>query len=128
MFTPLIIGGRDSSLRFTELTERPKSHPVVFSGRYRPNLTENVRICLGSERNKGICLSQTYTGVPDACVCTHMHVFCTIRKGKFDIGHCAIKVKITTGLRTFSPLTIIQTARSYNSTLVQSKADIKHVC
>ena len=40
---------------------------------------------------------------------------------KFDIEHHRIKVKVTVGLQKFSPFTIIQTVRSYNSTLVQAR-------
>ena len=42
---------------------------------------------------------------------------------KFDIEHHQIKAKakVTVGLQKFSPFTTIQTARSYNSTLVQAR-------
>ena len=48
---------------------------------------------------------------------------------EFDIAHHRIKVKVTVGLQIFSPLTTIQTVRSYNSTLVQARKLIlsKHV-
>ena len=40
---------------------------------------------------------------------------------KFDIELHRIKVKVTVGLQKFSPLTTIQTVRSYSSTLVQAR-------
>ena len=40
---------------------------------------------------------------------------------KFDTEHCPIKVKVTVDLQIFSPFTTIQTVRSYNSTLAQSR-------
>ena len=48
---------------------------------------------------------------------------------EFDIEHHRIKVKVTVGLQIFSPVTTIQTVRSYNSTLVQARKLIlsKHV-
>ena len=39
---------------------------------------------------------------------------------KFDIELRRIKVKVTVGVQKFSPFTIIQTVRSYSSTLVQA--------
>ena len=38
---------------------------------------------------------------------------------KFDIGHYGIKVKVTAGVKRFSPFTTIQTVRSHNSALMQ---------
>ena len=40
---------------------------------------------------------------------------------EFDIEHNRIKVKVTVGLQKYSPFTTIQTVRSYNSTLVQTR-------
>ena len=40
--------------------------------------------------------------------------------GKFDIGYCRTKVKVTVLLGNFSPFTAMQTIRSNNSTLVQA--------
>ena len=40
---------------------------------------------------------------------------------EFDIEHQQIKVKVTVGLQIYSPFTIIQIVRSYNSTLVQTR-------
>ena len=39
---------------------------------------------------------------------------------KFDIELRRIKVKVTVGVKKFSPFTTIQTVRSYSSTLVQA--------
>ena len=39
---------------------------------------------------------------------------------KFDIELHRIKVKVTVGVKKFSPFTTIQTVRSYSSTLVQA--------
>ena len=43
------------------------------------------------------------------------------RSDEIDIEHRQIKVKVTVGLQKFFPFTIIQTVRSYNSTLVQAR-------
>ena len=43
---------------------------------------------------------------------------------KFEIEHHQIKVKVTVGLQKFSRFTTIQTVRSYNSTLVQTRKPI----
>ena len=40
---------------------------------------------------------------------------------EFDIELCRIKVKVTVGVRKFSPFTTIQTVRSCSSTLVQAR-------
>ena len=40
---------------------------------------------------------------------------------EFDIELHWIKVKVTVGVQTFSPLTTIQTVSSYSSTLVQAR-------
>ena len=40
---------------------------------------------------------------------------------EFDIEHQQIKVKVTVGLQIYSPFTIIQIVRSYNSTLVRTR-------
>ena len=40
---------------------------------------------------------------------------------EFDIKLHRIKVKVTVGVQKFSPFTIIQTVRSYSSTLVQAR-------
>ena len=40
---------------------------------------------------------------------------------KLDIKHHRINLKVTVGLQKFSPITTIQTVRSYNSTLVQAR-------
>ena len=48
---------------------------------------------------------------------------------KVDKWHCPIKIKVTVGLRNFSPFTTIQTIWSYNSTLIHARKLIfKHVC
>ena len=54
-------------------------------------------------------------------------VLCRISSEKFDIGLCLIKVKVTVGLRNFSLFTAIQTAMSYNSTLVQARKLILNI-
>ena len=48
-------------------------------------------------------------------------VVCENSSDEFDIEHHRIKVKFTVGLQKFSPFTTIQTVRSYNSTLVQTR-------
>ena len=40
---------------------------------------------------------------------------------EFDIELCRIKVKVTVGVKKFSPFTTIQTVRSYSSTLIQAR-------
>ena len=40
---------------------------------------------------------------------------------EFDIELRRIKVEVTVGVKKFSPLTTIQTVRSYSSTLVQAR-------
>ena len=40
---------------------------------------------------------------------------------EFDIELHQIKVKVTVGVQKFSPLTTVQTVRSYSSTLVQAR-------
>ena len=40
---------------------------------------------------------------------------------EFDIELCRIKVKVTVGVKKFSPFTTIQTVRSYSSTLVPAR-------
>ena len=47
---------------------------------------------------------------------------------EFDIGLRRIKVKVTVGVQKFSPLTTIQTVRSYISTLVQARNLILSMC
>ena len=44
-----------------------------------------------------------------------------IARNEFDSGLRQIKVKVTVGVQKFSPFTIIQTVRSYISTLVQAR-------
>ena len=47
---------------------------------------------------------------------------------EFDIELHRIKVKVTVGVKKFSPFITIQTARSYSSTLVQARNLILSIC
>ena len=47
---------------------------------------------------------------------------------EFDIELRRIKVKVTVGVKKFSPFTTIQTVRSYSSTLVQARNLILSMC
>ena len=89
-----------------------------------------------------ILAKHNYRVLVRVCVCIHVFfrvVFFRNMKFKylvryknnsenFDIGHYRIKVKVTAGIQTVFPFTTVQTVRSYNSTLVQARKLIKHLC
>ena len=74
---------------------------------------------------------------PCVCVCVFLHdnskrnrsrnmksehiVLYENSSDEFDIELHRIKVKVTVGVQKYSPFTIIQTVRSYSSTLVQAR-------